>query len=151
MDVVGEIRFDRYILDVYNSLDEPYFLASDVAAFVDYSAGRVNVMLGLLEDDEYLLVPIQRQGQRIKVQMLTELGLYNILSQSNKDVARKWRRVVHSNLIIMRKQRDILIDGQFEDWDAIADTLFIDPDTGILMEFRTVQGGDVQVFEYEEQ
>ena len=150
MNIVGQIRFDGRILDVYDSLDEPYFLAVEVAKLIDYSAGNASEMLRILEEDEHLLVTVQRSGQRRKVRFVTELGLYNILAQSRKPIARKWRRIVHSHLIFMRKQQQLTIEGQFEEWDAIADNLYIDPETGILMEFRTVPGGDVEVFEYEE-
>jgi len=150
MEIVGQIRFDGYILDVYDSLDEPYFMAVEVAKLIDYSTGKTGQMLSLLEADEYLSTIIYRSGQRRKVYMVTEMGLYNILSQSRKPIARKWRRIVHSNLIMMRKNNKLTIDGQFEEWDAIADNLFIDPETGILMEFITVQGGDVDVRPYEE-
>ena len=150
MNIVGQIRFDGRILDVYDSLDEPYFLAVEVAKLIDYSAGNASEMLRILEEDEHLLVTVQRSGQRRKVRFVTELGLYNILAQSRKPIARKWRRIVHSHLIFMRKQQQLTIEGQFEEWDAIADNLYIDPETGILMEFRTVPGGDVEVIEYEE-
>ena len=150
MDIVGQIRFDGYILDVYDSLDEPYFMAVEVAKLIDYSTGKTGQMLSLLEADEYLSTIIYRSGQRRKVYMVTEIGLYNILSQSRKPIARKWRRIVHSNLIMMRKNNKLTIDGQFEEWDAMVDNLFIDPETGILMEFKTVQGGDVEVKPYEE-
>ena len=149
MEKVGQIRFDSYILDVYDSLDEPYFMASTVAKLIDYSAGKTSQMLELIEHDEHLLTVLQVAGQRREVRMITELGLYSILSQSRKPVARKWRRIVHSNLIMLRKQNKLTIEGQFEEWDALVDTLFIDPDTGILMEFHTVRGGDVEVSEYE--
>lgn len=150
MEIVGQIRFDGVMLDVYDSLDAPYFLAVDVAKLIDYSVGKTGQMLNLIEADEHLTTIIHRSGQTRKVYMLTESGLYNILSQSRKPIARKWRRIVHSNLIILRKQNELTIEGQFEEWNALAENLFIDPDTGILMEFRTVQGGDVEVFEYEE-
>lgn len=177
MEIVGKIMFDGHTLDVYDSLDEPYFLAVEVAKLIDYSNGKTNHMLELVEEDEKLLINtssgLNRQQRRAAAReskvsgidrstnhtgqggnphkwFVTELGLYNILSQSRKPIARKWRRVVHSNLIILRKQRQLTIEGQFDEWDAIADDLFIDPDTGILMEFRTVQGGDVEVYEYEE-
>ena len=178
MNIVGQIRFDGYILDVYDSLDEPYFLAVQISKLIDYSNGRTDEMLNLLEHDEKILVNtssgLTRQQRRALAReeakvsgtpgrtgsigqsgnpnkwFVTELGLYNILAQSRKPVARKWRRVVHSNLIMMRKQQQLTIEGQFEEWDAIADNLYIDPETGILMEFRTVPGGDVEVVEYEE-
>lgn len=150
MEKVGQIRFDSYILDVYDSLDYPYFLAVEVAKLIDYSAGNTGQMLDLIEADEHLTTTMHRSGQNRKVYMITELGLYNILSQSKKPVARKWRRIVHSNLILLRKQNKLSIEGQFEEWDALADTLFIDPETGILMEFHTIRGGDVEVTEYAE-
>lgn len=150
MNIVGQIRFDGRILDVYDSLDEPHFLAVEVARLIDYSAGKTSQMLEMIEKDEHLLTVLQVAGQKRQVRLVTELGLYNILAQSRKPIARKWRRIVHSNLIMMRKQQQLTIEGQFEEWDAIADNLYIDPETGILMEFRTVPGGDVEVIEYEE-
>lgn len=151
MDIVGQIRFDGHVLDVYGSLDTPLFMGVAVAALIDYSTGNTAEMIRMLEDDEHLLVTIQRSGQRRKVRMVTELGLYNILSQSRKPIARKWRRIVHSNLIMMRRNNKLTIEGQFEEWDAMADNLFIDEETGELMEFYTIQGGDVEIRPYREE
>ena len=150
MEIVGQIKFDGYILDVYDSLDEPYFLAVEIAKLIDYSTGNTAEMLRTLEEDEHLLVTLQRSGQRRQVRMVTELGLYNVLSQSRKPIARKWRRVVHSNLVMMRRNNKLTIDGQFEEWDAMLDDLYIDPETGILMQSVTVRGGDVEQIPYEE-
>ena len=150
MEVVGQIKFDGYILDVYDSLDEPYFLAVEIAKLIDYSTGNTAEMLRTLEEDEHLLVTLQRSGQRRQVRMVTELGLYNVLSQSRKPIARKWRRIVHSNLVMMRRNNKLTIEGQFEEWDAMLDDLYIDPETGILMRSVTVRGGDVEQVPYEE-
>lgn len=150
MEVVGQIKFDGYILDVYDSLDKPYFLAVEIAKLIDYSTGNTAEMLRTLEEDEHLLVTLQRSGQRRQVRMVTELGLYNVLSQSRKPIARKWRRVVHSNLVMMRRNNKLTIEGQFEEWDAMLDDLYIDPETGILMQSVTVRGGDVEQIPYEE-
>ena len=150
MEIVGQIRFDGYVLDVYNSLDEPYFRAAEVAKLIDYSTGKTSQMLELIEQDEHLLTVLQVAGQKRQVRMVTELGLYNILSQSRKPVARKWRRIVHSNLILLRRNRNLTIDGQFDEWDAMADDLYIDQETGILMQSITMPGGDVEQAPYEE-
>lgn len=151
MDLVGQIRFDGYVLDVYDSLDTPYFLAQDIAKLIDYSVGKTGQMLAALEEDEYLTDIQYRSGQKRHVYMITELGLYNILSQSRKPIARKWRRIVHSNLIMMRRNNKLTIEGQFEEWDAMADNLFVDQETGELMEFYTIQGGDVEIRPYREE
>ena len=151
MDIVGQIKFDGYILDVYDSLDVPYFRVSEVAKLLDYSEGKTSQVLELVELDEHLLTTIQFGGQRREVRMVNEFGLYNILSQSRKPIARKWRRIVHSNLVMMRRNNKLTIEGQFDEWGAIADNLFIDPETGFLMEFITVQGGDVEIRPYNEE
>ena len=148
MELVGQINFDGHMLEVYNSLDEPYFLAQDIAKLIDYSAGKTGQMLVSLEKDEYLTDIQYRSGQRRNVYMVTELGLYNILSQSRKPIARKWRRIVHSNLILMRRKNNLNIAGQFDEWDAMNDNLFIDEDSGELMEFTTLPGGDVEIRPY---
>ena len=150
MKKVGMITFDEHHLEVYNSLDEPYFRAAEVAKLVDYSAGKTSQMLELIENDEHLLTVLQVAGQRREVRMVSELGLYNILSQSRKPIARKWRRVVHSNLILMRREKQFTIADQFEEWDMMKEDFFIDTETGELMQIVTVQGGDVDIIPYKE-
>lgn len=150
MNVVGQIQFDGHMLEVYDSLDEPYFLAQDIAKLIDYSIGKTGQMLSTLEKDEYLSDIQHRSGQKRLVYMVTELGLYNILSQSRKPVARKWRRVVHSNLILMRKQKNFSVVDQFEEWDHWREDFFIDTETGELMQIIILPGGDVDVIPYKE-
>jgi prophage antirepressor-like protein len=148
IEKVGTIRFDNHCLDVYDSLDEPLFLAVDVAKLIDYSVGNTSKMLDVCEKDEIILVPVLRpygntsMRQRLSY-CLTELGLYNILSQSRKPIARRWRRVVHDELINMRRSKSMDILSQFNEWDSRLDDLFIDEETGKIMQSVTVQGGDV--------
>ena len=148
--IVGKIQFDGHMLEVYDSLDNPYFLAQDVAKLIDYSNGNTGQMLATLEKDEYLSDIQHRSGQKRLVYMITELGLYNLLSQSRKPIARKWRRVVHSNLILLRKERQFTVADQFEEWDRMREDFFIDEETGELMEIILVAGGDVEIVPYKE-
>ena len=148
--IVGKIHFDGHMLEVYDSLDNPYFLAQDVAKLIDYSNGNTGQMLATLEKDEYLSDIQYRSGQKRLVYMITELGLYNLLSQSRKPIARKWRRVVHSNLILLRKERQFTVADQFEEWDRMREDFFIDEETGDLMQINTIAGGDVEIVPYKE-
>lgn len=150
LKVVGTIKFDNKLLDVYSSLDEPIFKASDVAKMIDYSDGNAWKMCNMCEEDEKLELPMVVAGQRRSVSFVTENGLYNILSQSRKPTARKWRRIIHDEIIRMRKSRNLDILMQFEKWDHELDTLYIDEETGILMQSVTVQGGDVEQVPYEQ-
>lgn len=146
---VGTIEFDNKKLDVYSSLDEPIFRASDVASMIDYSEGNTWKMLEMCEADEKLNLPMVVAGQRRSVSFVTETGLYNILSQSRKPIARKWRRIIHDEIVRLRKSRSMDIVAQFDEWDHELDTLYIDEETGILMQSVTVQGGDVIQVPYE--
>ena len=149
MNVVGTITFDNKTLDVYVSLNVPIFKAADIAKMIDYSDGNTWKMLEMCEQDEKLNLPMVVAGQRRSVSFVTETGLYNILSQSRKPIARKWRRVIHDELIRLRKSRGMDIVEQFEEWDHEADTIYFDEETGMLMQSVTVQGGDVIQIPYE--
>ena len=133
----------EHSLPVYDSLDEPLFRASDVAAVIDYSDGNVWKMLEMCESDEKLNLPLVVAGQRRSVSFVTETGLYNVLSQSRKPVARAWRRIIHEELIALRKTRGKNVVEQFEDWDRQADTIYFDEETNMLMQSVTLPGGDV--------
>ena len=141
---VGTIKFDDRLLEVYRSLEEPIFKALDVAKMIDYSEGNTTRLLELCEEDEKLLLPVVVAGQRRSVNFVTETGLYNILSQSRKPLARKWRRVIHDQLVQMRRAKGMDILQQFDEWDRLLDDLYFDVDTGIIMQSVTVQGGDVE-------
>jgi prophage antirepressor-like protein len=146
--VVGTISFDNKLLNVYVSLDDPIFKASDVAAMIEYSDGNTWKMLEMCEKDEKLNLPMVVAGQRRSVSFVTETGLYNILSQSRKPIARKWRRVIHDELIRLRKSRNMNVVEQFDEWDHMLDTIYYDEETDMLMQSVTVQGGDVEQVPY---
>lgn len=149
VQVVGTIKFDNKLLNVYSSLDIPLFRASDVADMIGYSDGNTWKMLDMCEEDEKLKLPLVVAGQRREVRFLTEVGLYNVLSQSRKPIARKWRRIIHDELVDMRRSHNRNIIQQFDEWDHELDTIYIDEETGILMRSVTVQGGVVEQIPYE--
>ena len=148
IEVVGTLEFDNRKLDVYGDVNEPVFRGSDIAEMIDYSEGNTWRLLELCEEDEKLTLPLVVAGQRRQTHFVTETGLYNILSQSRKPIARKWRRVIHDELVRIRRERGMDILAQFEEWDHEADTLYFDEETGILMQSVTVQGGDVEQVVY---
>lgn len=147
---VGTITFDNKLLNVYSDLDEPIFKAVDVANMIGYSEGNAWKMLEMCEVDEKLNLPLVVAGQRRSVSFVTEHGLYNILAQSRKPIARKWRRVIHDELVRLRRARGKDVVEQFKDWDHELDSIYFDEETGMLMQSITVQGGDVIQVPYEE-
>lgn len=148
IEVVGAIYFGNKKLDVYSSLDEPLFKAKDIADMIEYSSGNVSKMLEVCEHDETLNLPVVVSGQRRKTRFVTETGLYNILSQSRKPLARRWRRIIHDELINLRFSREKNIVEQFEDWDHELDNIFFDEETNMLMQSVMTQDGDVETVPY---
>lgn len=59
---------------VYGTAEEPMFLASDVAEWIEHS--NVSEMLRSVDDDEKLTSVILRAGQNRECNFLTEDGLY---------------------------------------------------------------------------
>lgn len=146
--IVGSIQFKNHTLPVYGNLDEPLFKATDVADLLEYGSNNVWNLTNLCEEDEKVALPTVVAGQRRKVTFITETGLYNVLAQSRKNLARAWRRVIHEELIALRRSRGKNISEQFEDWDHQADTIYFDEATGMLMRSVTVPGGDVEQVPY---
>lgn len=146
--IVGEIRFQHTVIPVYGDLDKPLFKAGDIADLVEYGNGNVWNLVRLCEDDEHLLLPLVVGGQRRQVTFVTETGLYNILSQSKKPAARAWRRVVHEELIALRRSQGKDVAQKFQEWAEMADNIYFDEEKGILMRSVTVQGGDVEQVPY---
>lgn len=149
MNKVDKITFGNKILDVYGSVDRPLFRASDVADMIDYSSGNTWGLLSMCEEDEKLNLPMVVAGQRRKVSFVTETGLYNILSQSRKSIARGWRRIIHTELIRLRQSRGKNVVEQFDDWNHELDNIYFDDETGMLMQSVTIAGGDVIQVPYE--
>lgn len=148
VELVGIIKFDNRNLEVYSSLDEPLFKASDIANILDYGVGNTWNMLELCEEDEKVKLPVIVLGQRRQANFVTERGLYNILEQSRKPTARKWRRIINDEIVNLRKSRNYNIIQQFEKWDHELDNIYFDEETGIIMQSVTVEGGDVEQVPY---
>lgn len=148
--VVGSLTFDSKKLDVYSSVDVPIFKVSDIAEMIGYSTGNSWSLLDLCEDHEKLNLRMVVAGQRRQVSFVTETGLYNILSQSRMPLARKWRKIIHEELVNLRKSRGQNIVEQFNDWNRLSDTLYFDEETGVMMQSVTVAGGDVEQIPYVE-
>lgn len=145
---VGSITIENHILPVYDDLDKPLFKATDVCELIEYSYGNTWRLTQMCEKDEVLKLQIVVAGQKRDCLFITELGLYNVLSQSSKTAARKWRRVVHEQLIDLRRGKNFTIEDQFDEWNSLIDDIYFDEETGMLMQSVTVPGGDVEQVPY---
>ena len=88
--------------NMYGTADRPLFLAVDVAEMIEYSVDKTHQMLELVDDDEKLTDTIYRAGQKREVWFLTENGLYELLMQSRKPLAKRFKLEIKKLLHQMR-------------------------------------------------
>lgn len=86
---------------VYGTAENPLFAAIDVAYWIDHS--NVTEMLKGIDEDEKLTSTILRAGQKRQMNMLTEDGLYEVLMQSRRPIAKKFKKRVKEILKDIRK------------------------------------------------
>lgn len=93
---------------MYGTFEEPFFLAKDVAEWIDYAktgkgAYDVSKMLKTVDEDEKLIRTIFVSGQDREAWFLTEDGLYEVLMQSRKPIAKQFKKQVKAILKEIRK------------------------------------------------
>ena len=79
-------------LTVYGTMQEPLFLAKEVAELIEHS--DVSTMLRTVDEDEKLTQTFFGSGQGREMWLLTENGLYEILMQSRKPIAKQFKKGV---------------------------------------------------------
>ena len=102
-----QVLDDRYILGkrvkTYGDIENPLFLARDVAEWIEHS--RASEMLKGIDKEEKLMQTIIASGQRREMWFLTEDGLYEVLMQSRKPVAKEFKKKVKNMLKDLRMNR----------------------------------------------
>lgn len=77
---------------VYGTIDEPLFLAKDVAEWIEHT--DLSRMVDLVDEGEKLKRTLYVSGQNREVWLLTEDGLYEVLMQSRKPIAKQFKKKV---------------------------------------------------------
>lgn len=103
-------NFFGYSLSIYGDVENPLFLAKEIAEMIEYSKnsdGEYNItnMLKMVDDEEKLLLKVLRAGQAREVNMLTGDGLYELLMRSTKPIAKDFKRAIKSLLKDIRLER----------------------------------------------
>ncbi|WP_260984938.1 BRO family protein [Bacillus thuringiensis] len=91
-----EIDYEQEVLGrnfkVYGTVEEPLFLAKDVAEWIEHS--NLTMMLKSVDEDEKLVETMFSAGQRRDVTFVTEDGTYELLMLSRKPIAKRWKKEV---------------------------------------------------------
>ncbi|MFR9591849.1 MAG: phage antirepressor KilAC domain-containing protein [Rikenellaceae bacterium] len=86
---------------VYGTFENPLFLAKDVAEWIEHSNPRV--MIKTVDDDEKVVNNVYTLGGEQESWFLTENGLYEVLMQSRKPIAKQFKRGVKEILQTIRR------------------------------------------------
>ncbi len=104
-------------LTMYGTLENPLFLAKDVAEWIEYSKtseGYYNVskMLMTVDEDEKITITISNSdsGNGYSAKCLTEDGLYEVLMQSRKPIAKRFKKEVKRILKELRLKGESKIE-----------------------------------------
>ena len=101
--VIDEREVLGFDFKVYGNADNPLFLAKDVAKWIGYDKSSINKMINSVDEDEKLNGTIFRAGQSREMWFLTEDGLYEVLMQSRKPIAKEIKKKVKEILKELRK------------------------------------------------
>lgn len=117
---------------VYGSVDEPLFLAKDVADWIEHSS--ITMMLKKIDEDEKVKVrPKQSLGlltSNNEYWFLTEDGLYEVLMQSRKPIAKQFKKEVKKILKQIRQTGGYIPFSQEEsDEEILARALIVAKNT----------------------
>lgn len=125
MEVLTQQKVLGKAFNIYGDFEVPLFLAKDVAEWIGYS--RASVLLKSIDDDEKLMQTILASGQKRDMWFLTEQGLYEVLMQSRKPIAKKFKKEIKRILKSIRKHGSYLTNEKAyqitHDESALADLL----------------------------
>ncbi|MEK3801022.1 phage antirepressor KilAC domain-containing protein [Bacillus sp. FSL K6-1234] len=121
LEVIDQRELLGHQFKIYGTLDEPLFLAKDVATWIDHS--QVSKMLLNVDDDEKVRNTIPTLGGVQEMWFLTEDGLYEVLMQSRKPIAKEFKKKVKQILKTIRKtggfiaNADLMVNTYFSELD----------------------------------
>lgn len=87
--------------EVYGTLENPLFLAKDVAEWIEHN--KPSEMILNVDEDEKLKAIISHSGQSREMWFLTEDGVYEVLMQSRKPIAKQFKKQVKAILKEIRQ------------------------------------------------
>ena len=102
---------------VYGTFEEPLFLAKDVAIWIENK--NVSQMLRTVDEDEKGIYNVYTPGGNQEMWFLTEDGLYEVLMQSRKPIAKAFKKEVKKILKALRTGEAVLVPQLTEEQQII--------------------------------
>ena len=100
--VLRKTEFLGKTLTVFGTVATPLFLAKEVSELLEHTNSRM--MLQSVDNDEKVVNNVYTLGGKQKCWFLTEYGLYEVLMQSRKPIAKEFKKGVKAILKEIRQQ-----------------------------------------------
>lgn len=108
IEIIDEREVLGFDFKVYGDADNPLFLAKDVANWIEHS--DVSKMMKSIDEDEKVKNIIRTLGGNQEMWFLTEDGLYEVLMQSRKPIAKEFKKKVKEILKELRRGNQVLVN-----------------------------------------
>ena len=114
VELIGTTEILGKEIKFYNSWENPLFLGKDVAEWIEHSA--VHMMLKKIDEDEKVRNIVSTLGGNQEMWFLTEDGLYEVLMQSRKPIAKDLKKKIKTHLKQMRQTGGTVEIGREEEF-----------------------------------
>ncbi|MDY7432027.1 phage antirepressor KilAC domain-containing protein [Bacillus sp. V26] len=127
LEIIDQRELLGHEFKIYGTYEEPLFLAKDVATWIGHTA--THMMVKSVDEDEKVRKNVSTLGGDQDSWFLTEDGLYEVLMQSRKSIAKKFKKEVKQILKTIRKtggyvaNADMMVNtyfGELEDHQKTA-------------------------------
>ena len=119
LQVIKETEVLNKNFKIYGNTDNPLFLAKDVAEWIEYDLSSVNKLVNMVDEDEKVRKNVPTLGGAQEAWLLTEDGLYEVLMQSRKPIAKQFKKQIKKIL------KDIRLYGKYEVPQTYSDALML--------------------------
>ncbi|MBJ7963798.1 BRO-N domain-containing protein [Bacillus cereus] len=116
-------------------MENPLFLAKDVAEWIDHS--NPTMMLKSVDEDEKLVETMFSAGQRRDATFVTEDGIYELLMLSRKPIAKQWKKEVKKIIKNIRLNGGHVQIDREEDEKVKLNNNYFDEDEKLMCQLST--------------
>ena len=107
--VIKKSTFLGKEIDVYGTAEEPLFKAKDVAEWIEHTNPSKMISDANLDESEFTTITLSTLTNSYSALMLTEDGLYEVLMQSRKPIAKQFKKGVKEILKTIRKSGGYIV------------------------------------------
>ena len=115
---IGHYEFLGRTISIYNTIENPLFLAKEVAEWIEHTNSRM--MLKTIDENEKVVNNVYTLGGSQETWFLTEDGLYEVFMQSRKPIAKEFKKKIKEILKEIRKTGSFNKELSYEDKIEIA-------------------------------